>query len=449
MITSDYSNKLIQESISGAKLMKSKQRRRLIQKCLDYYQGSSTDQYIKGRFSAKAFQEVPPSSFNITKRFIDRMARIYTLGAERNNGKAYEQLTILKNSKMKHIEKMTTLLGSVATQVIYKEWEGVGYFDYQPIYAFDVHMGEDPFHPEAIQYPLVQNVDDVGYDSVETLKYAYWDDTMYKVFDEDGKILEAFEHGFNALPFIFTHREHQLDSFFTAGAEDIVNCNELINILMTEMDIGMRFQMFSQAVIQGFYSDDTIKRAGSDEVIVLPEGSSYNLVSPKINMQDAIDLIKTKLDLCAQNNHLYVQFAQDGGETPSGVALKIKDLSRYEDWQDDLDLYKIYEHKFYELERKIASLYNINLPAKLKINFAEPEYPMSVDDQIKLEQHQITNNLTSEWKILQRHNKDLSDKEAQDIIEENRRINSANKKDDSEGSRSILDKIRQAPQTVE
>tara|TARA_R110002012_G_scaffold320382_2_gene543823 strand:+ start:509 stop:1858 length:1350 start_codon:yes stop_codon:yes gene_type:complete len=449
MITSDYSNQLIKESISTIKLQKSQHRRQLIQKMLCYYEGSNTEIYIEDRFTAKAFQEIPPSSFNITKRFIDRMARIYTLGAVRNNGKVYEQMSYLKDVKMKHIEKVTTLLGTLATQVVVKEHENKKYFDYIPIYAFDVHMGDDPFTPIAIQYPLVQNVDDVSYDSVHKCKYAYWDNTMHKIFDEDGTILEAYEHGFGMLPFVFTHREHQLDSFFTAGAEDIINCNETINILMTEMDIGMRFQAFSQAVITGFYSDEKIKRAGSDEVIVLPEGSQYDLVAPKINMTDAIDLIKTKLDLCAQNNHLYVQFAQDGGETPSGVALKIKDLSRYEDWQDDLDLYKMYEFKFYELEKQLAKLFGMTLPETLKINFTEPEYPMSVDDQIKLEQHQLSNNLTTEWKVLQGHNKDLTDKEAQGIVDENRSTNSANKKEDEGTSGSIFDKVRQTPKIAE
>ena len=255
MITSKHSNQLIAESITATKLQKAKLRRRLVQKLLDYYEGSSTNQYIADRFKAEAFQEVPPSSFNITQRFIDRMARIYTLGAERNNGKTYADLSILKNVKMKHIEKMTTLLGTLATQVVIKEDEKEKYFDYQPIYAFDIHLGDDPFNPIAIQYPLVQNVDDVSYESVEKLKYAYWDDVMYKVFDEDGNIVEAYEHGCGCLPFVFTHKEHQLDSFFTTGAEDIVNCNETINILMTEMDIGMRFQAFSQAVITGFYGD--------------------------------------------------------------------------------------------------------------------------------------------------------------------------------------------------
>ena len=151
MITSEYSNKLIADSVSATKLQQSRNRRRMVQKLLDYYEGSSTNQYIADRFSAKAFQEVPPSSFNITQRFIDRMARIYTLGAERNVNKAYEDLSVLKNVKMKHIEKMTTLLGTLATQIVVKEEGDMKYFDYQPIYAFDVHLGEDPFNPIAIQ----------------------------------------------------------------------------------------------------------------------------------------------------------------------------------------------------------------------------------------------------------------------------------------------------------
>lgn len=449
MITSDQSNELIRESVSNFKLEQSKKRRKMVQKMLDYYAGASTFQYIEKYYSDNSKRTVPFSNFNMTKRFIDRMARTYTLGASRNMGPAYDQLTIYKNFKMKHIEKMTTLLGTLATQVIFKEENGMQFFDYQPIYSFDVHMGDDPFNPVAIQYPLVQNVDDVSYESVNDLLFAYWDNTMHKIFNSDGEVIEAFEHNLGVLPFVFTHREHQLDSFFTPGAEDIVNCNELINIAYTNGDIGMTFQAFSQAVITGFYSDEKIQRAGADEVIVLPEGSNYDLVAPKINMSDYIDWIKVRIDTCAQDNHLYVQFAQDGGETPSGVALKIKDLNRYEDWQDDLDLYRIYEHKFYQLERQMASMFGINLPEALQINFVEPEYPMSVDDQIKIESHQLKNNLTTEWKLLQRHNKDLSDQEAKDIVEENKETNRANNPNESTRPQSIFDRVRTAPQNTE
>lgn len=443
MITSEYSNQIIKDSVKETKILKSKLRRKHIQKMLCYYSGESTDQYISDKFSAKAYQEVGISNYNITKRFIDRMSRIYTLGAVRSNGALYKDLTYLKNMKFKHIEKMTSLLGTVATQVIYKEQNGKPFFDYQPIYAFDVHLGDDPFNPEAIMYPMVQNVDDVRYEFTDKLKYCYYDDTMHKIFDEDGNILEAYEHGFGMLPFIFTHREHQLDEFFVSGANDIINCNEQSNILMTEMNLGMRFHTFGQAVIQGFYNDEKIQRAGADEVIVLPEGSEYKLVRAGTAVNESIELLKSMLDLCAQNNHLFVQFAQDGGETPSGIALKIKDIARYEDWVDELDLWSVYEDKFYALEKQLASVFGKKLPDTLNINFKEPQYPMSVDDQIKLEEHELNHNLTTDWKILQKHNQDLTDNVAKKEIESNKEENDKNKPKEPEGPRGAFSRIRQ------
>ncbi len=95
------------------------------------------------------------------------------------------------------------------------------------------------------------------------------------------------------------------------------------------------------------------------------------------NIESVIENIKFQVDLVAQNNHLYVQFAQDGGETPSGIALKIKDLERFEDYQDDLELWRMYEHELYYIEREIAAYNNIKLPEKLKLDFNEPEYPKS------------------------------------------------------------------------
>ena len=449
MTTSEYSNNLIKESIQKSKLMNSQQRRRRIQKMLCYYSGEITDQYIKDKFTPKAYQEVGFSNFNITKRFIDRMSRIYTLGAVRSNGAAYEKLTYLKNMKFKHIEKMTSLLGTVATQVIFKEENGNQYFDYQPIYAFDVHLGDDPFNPVAIIYPLVNNVYDVSYESVVSLKFAYWDNTMHKIFDEGGSVIKAYEHGFGVLPFIFTHREHQLDSFFVSGANDNVSCNEQTNILLTEMNLGMRFHTFGQAVITGFYNDEKIQRAGADEVIVLPEGSDYNLVRAGTSVNESIELLKSMVDLCAQNNHLFVQFAQDGGETPSGIALKIKDLSRYEDWVDELDLYRVYEDKFYYLEKQLASLFGINLPDKLNVDFKEPQYPMSVDDQIKLEAHQLENNLTTQWEILRKHNQDLTDAAAKKKIEANKEENGKDKPEEPTGPKGAVSRLRQGTPTAQ
>ena len=222
------------------------------------------------------------------------------------------------------------------------------------------------------------------------------------------------------MPFLFTHREEQVDSFFVEGANDIVSCNEQVNITMTEMQQGLRYQMFGQPYATGIYGDKRIERTGSDTILDLPEGATFDIASPQGNIESVIESVKFQLDLVAQNNQLYVQFAQDGGETPSGIALKIKDLERFEDYQDDLDLYHMYEHDLYEIEKKIAEYNNISLPEQFKIDFKEPEYPKTVQDQILLDEHMLKHHMIDEEGLLMKYNKDLTRAEAEAIIATNR-----------------------------
>jgi len=408
---------IIQQSVKEAKHLTQKKRRDWVRRLLNYYGGNGTSQYIENYFNSSAFQEVPCYNANFTRRFINKMSRIYTVGTSRNVGRQYDQLTIKKDARMKHVERMTRLMGTVATQVIYKEVNGMPYFDYRPVYYFDVHLS-DAFTPSAIMYPLLMQPDDISY--TEKCEWAYWDESIYAHYDEDGNIINEYEHGYGVLPFVFTHREEQIDEFFVDGANDIVDCNEQVNIAMTEMQLGLRFQMFGQPYMTGVDSDKRIERAGSDQIIDLPEGATFDIVSPQGNIESVIENIKFQVDLVAQNNHLYVQFAQDGGETPSGIALKIKDLERFEDYQDDLELWRMYEHEFYHVEKEIAAYNNIKLPESLKLDFKEPEYPKTVQDQIALDEHRLKHHMLDEVDLLMEYNNDLSRKEAEKIVEKNK-----------------------------
>ena len=243
----DIANYFINQSVKNYRSRLNKYRRELVNKFLDYYSGDNVDQYINDRFKAAAFQEIPPVCFNLMRRLIDRMSRIYTLGASRNVNDQYKQMTIMKDYKMKHIEKMTRLLGTVAVEIRLTGIEsGLPVFNYNPIYNFDVHFADnDPLTPIAIIYPILLPVHDefVNNDKVQ---YAYWDKELFIIYDGNGNKLQEVEHGLGVLPFVFTHKEHQLDQFFVHGAYDILSANEAINILYTEMALGMRFQMFGQ-----------------------------------------------------------------------------------------------------------------------------------------------------------------------------------------------------------
>jgi hypothetical protein len=313
---------------------------------------------------------------------------------------------------------MTRLVGTVATQVIYRDDIAKPCFDYRPVYYFDVHMGDNPFSPQAITYPILMNVNDVS--ATEKLQYAYWDAERYIHYNEDGIIMNEYAHGYGVIPFVFTHREEQVDSFFVEGATDIISCNEQVNITMTELQLGLRFQMFGQPFITGMYGDKKLERAGSDTILDLPEGSTFGIAAPEGDINAVIESVKFQLDLVAQNNHLYVQFAQDGGETPSGIALKIKDLERFEDYQDDLDLWTMYEHDLYDIEKAIASYNNVALPSELSLDFNEPEYPKTVQDQILMDEHRLKHHMVDEVGLLMESNQDLSEEQAKATIQKNK-----------------------------
>ena len=399
---------IISESLKKLKIFNQNQRERYVNKLLDYYNGNNTQSYISNRFDLDAFREVPPYEANITKKFINKMSRIYTVGADRNVNKKYDNLSVLKDAKMKHIERMTRLVGTIANRIMFIDDE-MPHFDYQPIYYFHPFFGSDPFKPIALSYPLMNYTADSS--NSDDLQYIHWNDKEYVIFDENGGILEQKSHNYGILPFVFTHREHQCDSFYVEGANDICNANEHINITMTEMQLGLRFQMFGQPVVSGADLGNR-QRFGSDVILELPSDASYSIQSPAGDINKVIENVKFQMELVAQNNHLSVQFAQDGGETPSGIALKIKDLESFEDYQDDLALWSQYEHEIYQIERNIARTLNIGMPEALKIDFNEPEYPMTVQDQIALDNHRLSLGLVNKAELMVEYNKDLTIEEA-------------------------------------
>jgi len=413
--------KLLKDKLLETKLMLSHSRRNEIRKHLDYYSGVSTDQYINRYFNGDAFNEIPPSLTNFTRKFINKISRIYSLGAKRNlggNTKKYEELTPTKDVRMKHSERMTRLIGTIANRV---HWRDDSYFDYRPIYYFESYFDDNPFEPEAILYPLLNSTADLS--NAENLQWEYWDSEKYGIMNEDGKMIQEKTNPYGILPFVFTHREDQIDSFFVEGASDIVNCNEQVNIALTELNLGMRFNMFGQPWVTGLNADQSLLRTGSDTILDMGDEGAYNITSPQGNIVEAIENIKFQMEMIAMNNHLWIQWAESGGEVPSGISLMIKDMERKEDYYDDIALWRLYEKDFYNVERVIAEYNGVSLPEEFGVDFEEVEYPKTVQDQILKDNFDLENNLTTQAKIMVRENKDLSLEQAQKIIDKNGEAN--------------------------
>jgi len=109
---------IVASSLKEFKMLQSRARREQVRKYLNYYTGTSTTQYIDDYFG-ESFSEIPPYEANFTKKFINKVSRIYTIGAKRNVNGKYDELTNGKDVMMKHLERMTRLVGSIAVRVMF------------------------------------------------------------------------------------------------------------------------------------------------------------------------------------------------------------------------------------------------------------------------------------------------------------------------------------------
>ena len=127
--------------------------------------------------------------------------------------------------------------------------------------------------------------------------------------------------------------------------------------------------MFGQPYATGVPDAGSMARGGTDSTIVLPEGANYGIATPGGNVLDTIQALKFQIELVALSNHMYIQFAQDGGETPSGLALQIKDLEGIEDLKDDVELWREYEKDFFDLEKLLAEQTGVSISIKFGLEF--------------------------------------------------------------------------------
>jgi hypothetical protein len=194
--------------------------------------------------------------------------------------------------------------------------------------------------------------------------------------------------------------------------------------------------MFGQPWVKGLRADQEMMRAGSNTILDMGEDGEYHVTSPKGNISEAIENIKFQIELIASNNHLWIQWAESGGEVPSGISLMIKDLERKEDYFDDIAMWRLYEKDFYDVEKVIAEYNGIILSEDFGVDFEEVEYPTTVQDQILRDTFDLEQNLITRAKIMVRGNKDLNEAQAQGIIDANREEN------DKENKQSIFNQFR-------
>ncbi len=358
--------------------------------------------------------DVPRVTQSITSKLINARAIGYKNPPERTNEQYMENVKDLDQS-MLTAERLTYLLGSHLIRSRYNEDEEVIEHDqiieFEPIFEARARM------PFAYIYPIYNH----GQSKEDKVVYAYWSNEEHFLIDQNGVVESVNDDNVNPygiLPFTICHRHPYTTDFMRNGANDIVNANLMINVLMTELGLAMRLQALGQPVIEGVDQMSKVS-LGVDKPMVLPENASFKFVSPAGNIEQYINGIRFYVDSVAYNNNLKVKWSVGREGFVSGESLKMAEIDLTEAIMGDYQMiWRGVEKRRFEVDRRILEVHNKNIPDEFSVDFSEPRFPLTADEERKQWDWEWANGLSSPKDWLRKYNPDLTEEEISEMAEE-------------------------------
>jgi hypothetical protein len=199
---------------------------------------------------------------------------------------------------------------------------------------------------------------------------------------------------------------------------------------MTQLFHIVKWQSFKQ--IYAITDADLPKEIGIDPSLMVHLKVKSNSLKSEIGVLDyqatydkLWGMIKERISLVLAQRGINPQdyFAQSSPQ--SGFAKLVDNAKLVERREDDIARYSYYEKQIYNTtvavynRDKMASQPAMNDKAKFNIQFGDVGYQMSIQDQVLMETHDLTYNLSTPAQILQQRDPFLSDEDAKQKYESN------------------------------
>ena len=382
---------------------------------LSYYEGMQGEmENDLGKYFPITTLEVPLITQSITSKLVNARAIGYKSPPTRTNEDYLENVKNLDQS-MLTAERLTYLLGSHLIRSRYNEQEQK--VEYDQIIEFEPVFEARAREPFAYIYPIYNH----GQKKEDKVVYAYWSADEHFLVDQNGTVESVNEGNINpygVLPFTVCHRHPYTTDFVRNGASDIVNANLMINLLMTELGLAMRLQALGQPVISGIDNASQVS-LGVDKPMVLPEGASFNFVSPGGNINDYINAIRFYVDSVAYNNNLKVKWLVGREAFISGEALKMAEIDLTEAVMSDYQMiWRNVENERFDIDRRILEVHNKRISEEYSVDFTEPRFPLTAQEERAQWDWEWANGISSPKDYLRKYNPDLTEEEIDEMAAE-------------------------------
>jgi len=376
---------------------------------LDFYYNQNMDKHLEQWFSSESLSQIPTYPQKTVPRFARARMMLYKEPPKRlingEDSDDYREIAHMLDSRTKQFSELSWLLGHCHMRSRYNE-------RHQRI--------EYEILPFVKEYYLEGDSEPYGY-SWEIDKGS-GNDRMFVFWSEDRDGIAGMHFKFSAKgnriavegneDMINPYRINPISRVeYSSDSFDVVRSAVQIGIAMTEVALSVRGRL-GQPVFTGIDEGQSVIKSGIDSAIILPEGATFQYVSPDGGLDEMIEAVKSFANQTAENNHLRIRWGESGGNSPSGEALRILEIENMESRESDIHLFREWEHQRYEVDRTILEVHGAgSFNENYSVDFGEVTFPMSPQEEREWLDWKIARGLMTKRELLLYFNPDMSDEE--------------------------------------
>ena len=395
----------------------SKPRKDAAEKRLLFYRDCQAEHLFK----VIAAKWSKPESFrlfqiNAVKKIINRRATVYVGKPIRTfegmDQAAGEQLyrDLGADLVLKTASRLTKLLKTCALQVMH---DGTRLrLAVIPSNVLDAEWA-DPDNPTRLV------VTHLG-ERAELTEYSDWTSTSFTRRDWRGNPISVAgnpdgTNPYGILPFVPLFDYAPVEGeFFLTGGDDLIEAQEAINVALTNLWRAIELQSHGQAWASGLPTNSTEIPVGPDKTINLPENGEFGFAQPNAPIEQVLSALEFVLKQTAVMNDLSANTFEIQPLAESGTAKEAERRDLIEARQDDLELWRGYETKLFEVIKVVANTHapgSVPEDATVRVDFAEIDQAISENERLDSYQKRLDMGIASPVDILMAENPDIRTRE--------------------------------------
>lgn len=418
-------------------------RQTVAQKLLDYYNGEQLehlDDVLATQFADPKSLKMQPALDNITAFIADEISRVFDSAPVMTceNARGQELIdSLTADGTLAVVLKVAEVYANL-TRVcgLYVWWDDTTQTirtTPQPSSTlFVAQRQDDPTQTEAVVFSR-ELIDTVS--GVDTLQYVHWDTDAHFIFDKEGVYYAPsptnpeMVNPYGIIPFAWMRDAIAVGSFFGEIDETLLNAQDTLNVLLTEINQLAKFQSFSQPVCSGLDPKTPIVVDPSRPIKIPPamrdeQPGDFRFVTPASRIKDLVDVAMNHVErLCARYG-ISMQALADGGKLLSGAAQRVANKRLDRRRADCVPLARMCLLQWWEIVKRINNAHNtgaqVPLDAALVVDFPDPKYEEDAFSSLINDEKRINLGLVSPVDLIMRDNPDLTREDALAKYNENR-----------------------------